>query len=97
MNLGYQVTICLLLRAFQILIIIMGSLQGTGRVTVMTVMMMVGSVMAQAGGHYTVVAPDTVRPNTNYLASISVDGTGGDLQVSVGGGGCVSCNWPQGK
>ena len=63
----------------------MGSLQGTGRVTVMTVMTMVGSVMAQAGGHYTVVAPDTVRPNTNYLASISVDGTGGDLQVSVGG------------
>ena len=50
----------------------------------MTVMMMVGSVMAQAGGHYTVVAPDTVRPNTNYLASISVDGTGGDLQVRVG-------------
>ena len=84
--------ICLiLLRAFQILIIIMGSLQGTGRVTV-TVMMMVGSVMAQAGGHYTVVAPDTVRPNTNYLASISVDGTGGDLQVSQEGGGCVSYN-----
>ena len=83
-------TICLsLLSLFQILIIIMGSLQGTGRVTVM---MMVGSVMAQAGGHYTVVAPDTVRPNTNYLASISVDGTGGDLQVSQEGGGCVSCN-----
>ncbi len=70
----------------------MGSLQGTGRVTVTTVMtvmmmmMMVGSVMTQAEGHYTVVAPDTVRPNTNYLASISVDGTGGDLQVSQEGG-----------
>ena len=54
-----------------------------GRVTVM-MMMMLSSVMAQSGGHYTVVAPDTVRPNTNYLASISVDGTGGDLQVSQG-------------
>ena len=53
-----------------------------GRVTVMVMMM--SSVMAQSGGHYTVVAPDTVRPNTNYLASISVDGTGGDLQVSQG-------------
>ena len=61
----------------------MGSLTGMGRVTVM-VMMMLSSVMAQSGGHYTVVAPDTVRPNTNYLASISVDGTGGDLQVSQG-------------
>ena len=60
----------------------MGSLTGMGRVTVM-VMMMLSSVMAQSGGHYTVVAPDTVRPNTNYLASISVDGTGGDLQVSL--------------
>ena len=60
----------------------MGSLKGTGRVTV-TLMMLVGSVMTQGGGHYTVVAPDTVRPNTNYLASISVDGTGGDLQVSL--------------
>ena len=49
----------------------------------MTLMMLVGSVMTQGGGHYTVVAPDTVRPNTNYLASISVDGTGGDLQVSL--------------
>ena len=64
------------------MIIIMGSLKGTGRVTV-TLMMLVGSVMTQGGGHYTVVAPDTVRPNTNYLASISVDGTGGDLQVSL--------------
>ena len=63
----------------------MGSLKGTGRVTVTVMMMMVGSVMTQAGGHYTVVAPDTVRPNTNYLASISVDGTGGDLQVSYSG------------
>ena len=62
----------------------MGSLKGTGRVTV-TVMMMMGSVMTQTGGHYTVVAPDTVRPNTNYLASISVDGTGGDLQVRYSG------------
>ena len=52
-------------------------------------MMMVGSVMTQAGGHYTVVAPDTVRPNTNYLASISVDGTGGDLQVSHLGGAVI--------
>ena len=69
----------ILLCPFQIFIIIMGSLKGTGRVTVM--IMMVGWVSAQAGGHYTVVAPDTVRPNTNYLASISVDGTGGDLQV----------------
>ena len=60
----------------------MGSLKGTGRVTV-TVMMLVTSVMTQGGGHYTVVAPDTVRPSTNYLASISVDGTGGDLQVSL--------------
>ena len=49
----------------------------------MTVMMLVTSVMTQGGGHYTVVAPDTVRPSTNYLASISVDGTGGDLQVSL--------------
>ena len=51
----------------------------------MTVMMLVTSVMTQGGGHYTVVAPDTVRPSTNYLASISVDGTGGDLQVSFTG------------
>lgn len=73
------------MRAFQIFIVIMGSLKGTGRVTVTVMMMMVGSVMTQTGGHYTVVAPDTVRPNTNYLASISVDGTGGDLQVSYSG------------
>ena len=63
----------------------MGSLKGTGRVTVTVMLMMMGSVMTQTGGHYTVVAPDTVRPNTNYLASISVDGTGGDLQVSYFG------------
>ena len=73
------------MRAFQIFIIIMGSLKGTGRVTVTVMMMMMGSVMTQTGGHYTVVAPDTVRPNTNYLASISVDGTGGDLQVRYPG------------
>ena len=32
---------------------------------------------------YSVLAPDTVRPNTNYFVSISVDGTGGELQVGV--------------
>ena len=31
---------------------------------------------------YTVLAPDTIRPNNNYLVAISVEGTGGDLQVS---------------
>ena len=75
----------MLIESISEFIIIMGSLKGTGRVTVTVMMMMVGSVMTQAGGHYTVVAPDTVRPNTNYLASISVDGTGGDLQVSYSG------------
>ena len=33
---------------------------------------------------YTVLAPDTIRPNNNYLVAISVEGTGGDLQVSQG-------------
>ena len=31
---------------------------------------------------YTVLAPDTIRPNNNYLVAISVEGTKGDLQVS---------------
>ena len=31
---------------------------------------------------YTVLAPDTIRPNNNYLVAISVEGTDGDLQVS---------------
>ena len=41
-------------------------------------------LVAAAGAqqrHYAVVAPDTVRPNTNYLASVAVDGTEGELQV----------------
>ena len=32
---------------------------------------------------YTVLAPRSIRPNTNYFAAVSVDGTGGDLQVIV--------------
>ena len=36
---------------------------------------------------YTVLAPDTIRPNNNYLVAISVEGTGGDLQVKTGEGG----------
>ena len=35
---------------------------------------------------YTVLAPDTIRPNNNYLVAISVEGTGGDLQVSKNSG-----------
>ena len=31
---------------------------------------------------YTVLAPETIRPNNNYLVAISVEGTDGDLQVS---------------
>ena len=30
---------------------------------------------------YNVVAPRTIRPNTNYFVAISVDGTDGELQV----------------
>ena len=30
---------------------------------------------------YNVVAPRTIRPNTNYFIAISVDGTDGELQV----------------
>ena len=36
---------------------------------------------AQQNQFYTVLAPDTVRPNSNYFVAISVEGTGGDLQV----------------
>ena len=38
--------------------------------------------LAQQQQFYTVLAPDTIRPNNNYLVAISVEGTGGDLQVS---------------
>lgn len=31
---------------------------------------------------YTVLAPRTIRPNINYLAAVSVEGTAGDLQVT---------------
>ena len=37
---------------------------------------------AQQQQFYTVLAPDTIRPNNNYFVAISVEGTGGDLQVS---------------
>ena len=30
---------------------------------------------------YSVLAPRAIRPNTNYYAAVSVDGTDGDLQV----------------
>ena len=32
---------------------------------------------------YNVVAPRTIRPNTNYFVAISVDGTDGELQVGA--------------
>ena len=32
---------------------------------------------------YSVLAPRAIRPNTNYYAAVSVDGTDGDLQVIV--------------
>ena len=54
------------------------------QVTVMmSLMMLVTMSQAQQiqNQFYSVLAPDTVRPNTNYFVSISVDGTGGDLQV----------------
>ena len=41
---------------------------------------------------YTVLAPDTIRPNNNYFVAISVEGTGGDLQVSFED---FKCHFPQ--
>ena len=38
--------------------------------------------MVTATPAYNVVAPKVIRPNTNYLVSVSVDGTNGELQVS---------------
>ena len=40
------------------------------------------AALGQAQQFYTVLAPDTIRPNNNYLVAISVEGTQGDLQVS---------------
>ena len=40
------------------------------------------AALGEAQQFYTVLAPDTIRPNNNYLVAISVEGTQGDLQVS---------------
>ena len=47
------------------------------------VMMIMSLVECQQNQFYQVLAPDTVRPNTNYFVAISVDGTGGELQASI--------------
>ena len=36
---------------------------------------------AAARRSYAVMAPRAIRPNTNYFAAVSVDGTDGELQV----------------
>ena len=46
-------------------------------------MMIMSLVECQQNQFYQVLAPDTVRPNTNYFVAISVDGTGGELQAST--------------
>ena len=51
------------------------------RVWVVLLVMVVKVSKAQQNQFYTVLAPDTVRPNSNYFVAISVEGTGGDLQV----------------
>ena len=48
--------------------------------------------LAQQQQFYTVLAPDTIRPNNNYCVAISVEGTGGDLQVSFED---FKCHFPQ--
>ena len=54
-----------------------------GWMSVMSLLMVMMTSQAQQiqNQFYTVTAPDTVRPNTNYFAAISVEGTGGELQV----------------
>ena len=55
-----------------------------GLVVVVVVVATLGQAQQQQQ-FYTVLAPDTIRPNNNYLVAISVEGTGGDLQVSQSG------------
>ena len=40
-------------------------------------------IYTEAKPSYNVVAPKTIRPNTNYFVAISVDGTDGELQVGA--------------
>ena len=51
--------------------------------SMMSLMMMKSQAQQIQNQFYTVTAPDTVRPNTNYFAAISVEGTGGELQVRI--------------
>ena len=51
--------------------------------SMMSLMMMTSQAQQIQNQFYTVTAPDTVRPNTNYFAAISVEGTGGELQVRI--------------
>ena len=49
---------------------------------IVEITMVLGMVLyTGAKPSYNVVAPRTIRPNTNYFVAISVDGTDGELQV----------------
>ena len=50
--------------------------------TLLAVMVMVAGGRAQKTPSYSVVAPNTIRPNTDYYAAITMDGIEGDLQVT---------------
>ena len=52
--------------------------------TLLAVMVMVAGGRAQKTPSYSVVAPNTIRPNTDYYAAITMDGIEGDLQVRTG-------------
>ena len=53
-----------------------------GAVWCLVVAMAVGSSGQAAVPSYSVVAPSTIRPNTDYFAAITMGGITGDLQVS---------------
>ena len=53
-----------------------------GETLVVTLLVMVAGGRAQEKTpSYSVVAPNTIRPNTDYYAAITMDGIEGDLQV----------------
>ena len=55
-----------------------------GAVWCLVVAMALGSSGQGASPSYSVVAPSTIRPNTDYFAAITMGGITGDLQVSIG-------------